>query len=266
MSLRTTPWPNGVPCWADLTVPDVDVAVGFYTSVLGWSVERGGPEFGDYALATVRGSAAAAIGPKQQPDQPSAWTLYLASDDVEGVAAAVPGLGGTVLLPPGDVGPSGRLCIAADPSGAVFGVWQAGTHIGAGVVNEPGGMMWEDLRSTDPDAARAFYSGLFGYRTDPLPQAGPTYSTFARPDEEAPLGGMGGMMGAPDGTPSHWLVYFAVEDAAAAVAAAETAGGSVLMRDFVTPFGTMAGLADPAGAMFMVIQPRPDDPTPDRTG
>jgi predicted enzyme related to lactoylglutathione lyase len=217
MSLRTKPWKNGIPCWADLSAPDVDTAIAFYEKVLGWQCEKSGEEFGGYVIASVQGAPAAGIGPQQQEGQPPAWTLYLATDDVDGVAGRIGELGGSVLAEPFDVGDLGRMAIAADPSGAVFGLWQAGSHIGAGWVNDPGGLTWDDLRSTDPDAARSFYSELFGYRTDELPDAGPDYATFALSDEQAPLGGMGGMMGAPEGTPSHWLVYFGVEDASAAV-------------------------------------------------
>lgn len=253
MSIRTSPWPAGVPCWADLTTPDVAAAKTFYADVLGWTYQGTEADDGGYAIAEARGAAAAAIGPAQHEGVPTAWALYIATDDADKTAAAITEHGGTVLLPPGDVGPMGRMLVAADPSGAPFGVWQAGTHIGAGVVNEPGGLTWEDLRSTDPGAARAFYAGVFGYRTEPLPDAGPDYATFALPEEENPLGGMGGMMGADD-QPAHWLVYFGVADAAAAVSAAERSGGSVLMRDFDTPYGRMAGLADPAGALLWVVQ------------
>jgi uncharacterized protein len=263
MSIRTSPWPVGVPSWVDLTAPDVAAAKAFYAEVLGWSYQDTEAEYGGYAIAETRGAAAAGIGP-QQPGAPTAWTLYFASDDADKTAAEVIEHGGTVLLPPGDVGPLGRMFVAADPTGAVFGVWQAGTHIGAGIVNEPGALTWVDLRSPNPDAARALYVAVFGYRTEPLPAAGSDYTTFALPAEEAPLGGMGGMMGA-DGYPAHWLVYFGVTDAAAAVAAAERSGGSVLMRDFETSYGPMAGLADPAGAVFWVIQTTGQD-QPDRSG
>jgi uncharacterized protein len=64
---------------------------------------------------------------------------------------------------------------------------------------------------------------------------------------------MGGMMGAEAGA-AHWLVYFGVADAGAAVTAAEHGGGSVLLGDFDTPYGRMAVLADPGGAVFSVIQ------------
>src|SRR5947209_13178239 len=196
MSIRTSRWPAGVPSWVDLGVPDLDAAQHFYEQVVGWSFTDAGEEFGGYRIASVRGAAVAGIGP-QMGDAPPAWTLYLAADDADQAAAAVISNGGTVLLQPGDVGPLGRMFLAADPSGAVFGVWQAGTHIGAGLVNEPGGLAWEDLRSTQPAAAQEFYRSVFGYRLEPLEMAGPDYATFSRADEQAPLGGMGGMMGAP---------------------------------------------------------------------
>jgi predicted enzyme related to lactoylglutathione lyase len=265
MSTRTSPWPAGVPCWTDLTVPDVAAASAFYARVLGWELTDSGEEYGGYRIATVRGSAVAGIGPQMGEGSPAAWTLYLASDDVDATAAAVTAHGGSLLFPPGDVGPMGRMCIATDPSGAAFGVWQAGQHIGAGLVNEPGGLHWEDLRSTDPDAARAFYRELFGYRFDAIPMAGADYATFARPGEEAPLGGMGGMMGSPEGTPSHWLVYFGVESTDAAVEAAQAAGGSLLVPAVDSPYGRVAAVADPAGAAFCVIQTG-DAPQPDRAG
>jgi len=243
-----------MPCWADLTVPDVAVAKDFYAAVLGWAFQDSGEEYGGYAMAQVGGAAVAGIGPQQQPGMPPAWTLYIASDDVDRTAAAISEHGGTLLLPPGNVGPSGRLCVAADPSGAAFGVWQHGAHIGAQLVNEPGVITWEDLRSTDPEAVKGFYTAVFGWTTQPLPAAGPDYWLFHTAGDEAPMGGLGGMMGAPEGTPSHWLVYFAVADADAAVSAAEAAGGSVLAPPFTTPYGRMAAVTDPAGAVFWLAQ------------
>ena len=205
--------------------------------------------------AEVAGAVAAGIGPQREGAR-TAWTLYLASRDADRTTTAVEANGGTVLAPPGDVGRLGRMAIAADPAGATFGIWQAGTHIGCGVVNQPGGLAWDDLRSTDPDAARRFYTAIFGYRTDELPGAGAGYTTFALPDDPAPMGGMGGM-GGPDEASSSWLVYFGVADADAAVAAAERAGGSVLAPAFDTPYGRMAGLADVGGAPFWVAEASP---------
>lgn len=264
MSTRTSRWPAGVPCWVDLSAPDVSAAQSFYADVLGWTFDEDDDErYGGYTIALAGGSAAAGIGPQPQEGMQAAWTLYFASDDADATAAAVEKQAGTLLYQPDDVGPLGRMFIGIDPTGAPFGVWQAGQYIGAGVVNEPGALVWEDLRSPDPDTARAFYTDVFGFRTEPVEMAGPDYTTFSLPEEAAPLGGIGGMMGA-EGVPAHWLVYFGVVDTPAAVAAAERSGGSVLLPVMDSPFGRLAVLADPTGARFSVIET--DGTQPDRSG
>ncbi|MGH3513877.1 MAG: VOC family protein, partial [Pseudonocardiaceae bacterium] len=70
-----------------------------------------------------------------------------------------------------------------------------------------------------------------------------------------PLGGMGGMMGAPADTPAHWVAYFSVADADAAVAAATVGGGSALAGPHDTPYGRIAFVADPNSAVFAVMGP-----------
>lgn len=264
MSTRTSPWPHGVPCWVDLMVPDVREASRFYEAVLGWTVPEPSDEWGGYVVAEVGGAACAGLGP-QEPGARTAWTTYLATDDADAVAARIEQAGGTVLRAPFDVGPLGRMAIAADPTGATFGLWQAGTMIGASLVNEPGGLTWEDLRSTGPAAAQAFYTEVFGYVLGDVPMAPDDYKTFALPGDDAPLGGLGGLMGLPDGTPSHWLAYFAVADTDAAVRAVEAGGGTVHAPAFDSPFGRMAAVSDPYGAAFMVMQ-NTGQPLPDRTG
>ena len=265
MSIRTSPWPNGVPCWADVSATDVRASSAFYRAVFGWEIPEPDEQWGGYVTAEARGAMAAGIGPVDEGGRPS-WTLYFAADDAQALVDRAGESGGTALTPVIDVGALGRMAILTDPSGARFGLWQAGTMIGAGLVNEPGGLVWEDLRSTDPDAARSFYGALFGYRYEPLEMAGPDYATFGLPSEPYVLGGAGGLMGLPDGTPSHWLVYFSVADTDAATAAAEQAGGTVVAPAMDTPFGRMACLADPDGAAFMVMATDPSQPGPDRSG
>jgi predicted enzyme related to lactoylglutathione lyase len=235
-------------------VPDVEAAKGFYGPVVGWTFAETAEEYGGYAIAQVDGDAAAGIGPRSQPDVPPAWTMYFASDDVDGTAAAITAGAGHLLVEPGDVGPLGRMCIAADPTGAVFGVWQAGEHIGAVVTGEPGGICWEDLRSTEPERASGFYRAVFGLTTEGLEEAGPDYSLFFCDGTDGPQGGMGGLVGEPEGTPSHWIVYFAVEDVDASIAAAVERGGTSLAPAEDTPYGRMGGLTDPWGALFWVLQ------------
>ena len=255
MPTRSEPWPAGTPCWVDLGAPDVPASTAVYGAVLGWSVFDSGEEFGHYNICQVNGHAAAAIGPKQDPSQPTAWTVYLASDDADATAAAITANGGTVLVDPFDVPGNGRMTVAMDPTGAAFGVWQAGGTIGAEIYDEPGGLTWVDARLTDPDGARAFYTAVFGYTYKDLSGAPGDYTTFHLGGD--PLGGMGGMMGAPPGTPSHWVAYFSVADVDAAVAAATGGGGGLLGDPMDTPFGRMAFLTDPDGAVFALAGPPP---------
>ena len=265
MPKRTSPWPTGVPCWVDLTVPDVPAAQAFYSAVLGWTFAEGAEDFGGYVIAQVDGAAVAGIGPTTRQGIPAAWTLYLATDDADRTAGAVTDAGGTMLLPPGDVGPLGRLFVAADPTGAVFGGWQAGTHIGVELHSEPGGLTWEDLRTPDPPTAWDFYARVFGLQTRPLEMAGPDYRTFHLPGDDAPLGGMGAMLGL-DSThiPPHWLPYFGVTGTDAAVAAAVAGGGSKPMEPHDSPFGRMGSVTDPFGAVFTVVQTDGSSPPPER--
>ena len=78
MPTRSDPWPAGTPCWADLSSADVPSSAAFYGAVMNWSFIDTGEEFGHYNIGQVDGHAAAAIGPKQDPNQPTAWTVYLA--------------------------------------------------------------------------------------------------------------------------------------------------------------------------------------------
>jgi hypothetical protein len=243
----------GTPCWADLSCPDVDEARHFYAGVMGWQVPAGNPEFGGYTTASADGGSVAGIGPMHGAPV-AAWTLYFASDDADATARAVTAAGGSILVPAGDVGDFGRMLIAADPTGAVFGVWQAKQMAGFDAPGTTGSFAWCDLRSSDPAAAHAFYGNVFGYHYAPVPMAGPDYATFALGDGATPLGGIGPMMGAPDGVPSHWLVYFAVADADFATARIVELGGAVHAQAFDTPFGRMVPSQDPFGAPFWCVQ------------
>ncbi|MDN5932886.1 MAG: VOC family protein, partial [Pseudonocardia sp.] len=218
-------------------------------AVLGWEFVDTGEQFGHYTLAQVGGRSAAAIAPVQ-PGQPPGSTLYLASDDVDATAKLVAEHGGTVAVAPFDVPGMGRMGVAFDAAGGAFGIWQAGGMIGAEIYNEPGALVWEDARLTNPAAGQAFYAAVFGHTIGAVPGAPDDYVTFAVDGEIA--GGMGGMMGAPAGTPSHWLPYFMVTDVDASLAAAGSGGGTVLMAATDTPFGRMGIVTDPFGSTFAV--------------
>ena len=58
------------------------------------------------------------------------------------------------------------MTVAQDPTGAIFGVWQAGTHHGAQLANEPGSFQWNECETRDVAAAEEFYKAVFGYGVD----------------------------------------------------------------------------------------------------
>ena len=122
-------------------------------------------------MFTLDGKNVAAGSPPQGEGIPSHWTTYIASDDVDATAEKIREAGGTVLVDPFDVFDAGRMTIAQDPTGATFGVWQAGKHIGAELANDPGTMNWNECQTRDPGAASAFYEAVFGVEVKAFPTA-----------------------------------------------------------------------------------------------
>lgn len=248
MPVRDTAWDAGTPCWIDYSAADLAGAQAFYTALLGWEYDEASEEFAGYQMCRSSGRLAAGIMPRMDPAEPPMWTTYIATDDADATAAAVPAAGGTVLAPPMDVGDAGRMAVFADPQGHVFGVWQAGTTTGVQVYNEPGSLTWNELATSDPAAAREFYGAVFDYRFDSV-EGVDDYMTFSTGDR--PLGGLGGIT--PD-APTGWGSCFWVASTDETVNVAEGQGAKVLMGAEDTPFGRFAVLEDPWGASFSVLQ------------
>ncbi len=248
------PYQPGTPCWIDLVAPDQQAALDFYTRFLGWKAEIGPPETGGYARCTLKGKPVAGIMSTQatgvQPPPPTVWTTYFSSTDAGATEQAITRAGGNVLMPPMDVMDLGRMLMAADPMGAVFGVWQPKDFAGAGIINEPGALVWNELNTSDKDAAAAFYSAALGIETAPMEGAKDYFSLNVK---GRAVGGLQ-VVDKPD-TPSHWLVYFSVDDADAAAAKVTAAGGSVLQPPFNMEAGRMALAKDSQGAPFAFIAP-----------
>lgn len=254
MVTRDTPWPEGTPCWVDLAVDDIDKAVNFYSGLFGWQIERGGADVGGYSLALVNGKQAAGIGPKMQPGTPTAWTVYLATENVDQAADKIAASGGEVRMPPMDVMDLGRMAIAADPDGGVFGLWQAGRHTGCQIANETGAITWNENMSRAYDRNREFYSSVFGYHFGDIQGGGIRYATLDLP--HGMVGGIGELPeGVPADVPAHWMNYFSVANTDQAVAKVRDLGGQVVQEPWDTPYGRMALVHDDQQAYFSVIQP-----------
>jgi predicted enzyme related to lactoylglutathione lyase len=245
----TTPQPNGTPTWIDLGIPDLDKAMAFYGAVLGWTFDVGPAETGHYTMCLLDGKPVAAIMPNGDQGMTRYWwNMYFATDDCDGTAKRIADAGGTVVQEPMDVMEQGRLAQATDPTGAQFGLWQAGTFPGAEIVNEPGSLLRNDLVTPTPQPARAFYASVFDFTLDGDPNTPELDFTFLRrPDGHE----IGGIIGEPTATSSRWGTLFLVDDTDATAAAASEAGGTATTPvDFV--YGRISNIKDPFGAEFSV--------------
>jgi uncharacterized protein len=253
MVQRDTAWPAGTPCWVDLGTDDVARAKTFYETLFGWDTQVGPPESGGYVMCEVGGRPVAGIGPKMGPaEAPSAWTTYLASDDADATAAKVAAAGGHLLAEPFDVMDVGRMSVAADPGGAVFGIWQPRLHTGMRLANEPGSVCWNENMSRDFDRNKTFYRAVFGYDYDDMSSEDFHYAAFKTSGD--PMGGIGDLGGAaPAETPAHWRTYFGVSDTDEVADNVVKLGGRVIAPAWDTPYGRMAILSDNQGAVFAIM-------------
>ncbi|MFH9350686.1 VOC family protein [Kitasatospora sp. NPDC017646] len=250
---------EGVPCWIVLTTPDLPRAERFYGALFGWEFVPTGPaeavatRYGAQVAALKAAPPAAALDPSPPfTPQPAAWTTFLAARDLLRTAAAVRAAGGRIAREPYEVPDQGRAALAVDPLGAPFGVWQGGGVDGAGLVNEPGTLAWNEHLSPDPDTARTFYRRAFGYGYD-RPKAGHTLARAAG----LPACSIG--PADPPGAAPGWRVHFGTADTDRATAAVRTLGGTVRTGPGPTPFGRAALVRDDAGAEFVLVAVPPGE-------
>jgi predicted enzyme related to lactoylglutathione lyase len=241
---------HGVPSWVDLGTPDAAKTAEFYSALFGWTVQQGPPEAGGYAIAELRGRPVAGIGPQQNPGPP-VWSTYVNVDDADTVVEQVKDANGTVLMPPMDVMEVGRMSFFSDPMGAVIGVWQPKLHRGAGIINEPGTLTWNELVTTDTDEAQRFYEKVFGWGAATHGEGVGAYTEFQVSGRS--IAGM--MLKPPEmpDTPPYWGVYFAVADTDDSAKRIGELGGTVVMPPRDIEPGRFAIAADPTGAVFSVI-------------
>jgi predicted enzyme related to lactoylglutathione lyase len=261
MPVRNEPWPPGAPCWIDCQVDNVQAARAFYAGLFGWDIQDAPPEAGGYLMALSGGQPVAGIGPKPQNlgPMPSVWTTYLATDDADTTAAAVTEAGGSVMMPPFDVLDIGRMTVALDNGGAVFGLWQAKAHKGVGRVGEAGTLVWSELHTRDYRGARDFYAKVFGYTYEDLGDTDEfRYTQFKRADGET-AGGFHHDLSIPEEAPNYWLTWFAVVDVDATAAQAQELGAQVLFPPTDSPYGRMSIFAGAQGEVFAVIAPQMPD-------
>ena len=250
----------GAPCWIDLLTSDPEKAMAFYAEVFGWTYEIGDVEkYGGYITASKDGRSVAGImkndGTSGSPDT---WNTYLRVEDIAASTDAAVSGGGQVLMAPMVVPEQGQMAMIMDASGAAVGLWQFGGHTGYQLHGEPGSAVWHELLTRDYPAAVKFYQDVLGWDTDVMSDTPEFRYTTLGAADDAKAGIMDAAGFLPEGTPANWQVYLGAADADAAVATAVSVGATVMEPTSDTPFGRVALLADPTGAVFRIHQGRPE--------
>ena len=258
MSTRSSYEP-GTPCWVELSgTPDIEASETFYRELFGWEIPElpNSAEMGGYRRAKLNGQDVAGVSPPMQDGQPCVWATYVSVADADATAAKVGEAGGQTIAPVMDVAGLGKMAVFSDPAGAVFGIWEPGTFAGAELVNDDGAFGWNELGTRDVASSRDFYGAVFDWSVEDQ-DMGPmgTYHLWKGGDDLR--GGMMDITGrVPDEVPSHWMVYFTVPDADAAVETAKANGGEVSFGPADIPdTGRFAIIQDPQGAVFSVMAP-----------
>jgi len=255
---ETPQYAPGTFCWIELGTSDGVGAKKFYTELFGWEyVDMPvGPGM-TYTILKQEGKDVGALY-QMPPDMaemgiPPHWLSYVSVTSADESAAKSKDAGATLLKEPFDVMTVGRMAVVKDPTGAVFALWQAGTHHGAGIVNVPNSLCWNELATTDTAKAGDFYTTVFGWGKK-VQQMGPMeYTSFS--NGERPAGGMYTLPPEMANVPPHWMAYFAVEDCDATVAKAGSLGAQTLSPAMDIPtVGRFSILLDPQGAAFAVIK------------
>ncbi len=243
-------------CWTDLGTTDVAGAKKFYQGVFGWKTRDISMGAGNAKYTMLRVDGKDVCGLYPMPDEQRKkklrpfWLPYISVKSASVTAQKAKRAGGKVGMGPMKVMEKGHLALIQDPTGAGFGIWQAGTHRGSGLYGRAGTVCWHDLNTSKTKAAAKFYSTVFGWRTHDEDISGNEYHVFKLDDES-----VCGMWPWPaKQLPPSWITYWKVGNCAKSVAKAMRLGGRIIMGPIAVPgMGHFAIIADPQGATFGTI-------------
>jgi uncharacterized protein len=250
--------------WHDLNTKDLEGSKKFYGEIFNWKFDASanGPYVhitaGDEMIGGIR-----QMGPNEP--QPTNWLGYIVVDDVAATVASISSAGGKVYMPTTTMENVGTFAVTADPTGAVFAPWKSarpGEDVEREAMPKPFTFVWDELMTTDPAAAGAFYEKVFAWKPRPVDMGGGmTYTLLDRPgvkNAKGDQGSAGGMMKSPPEVPvSFWLAYVGVDDCDKLTERATRLGAKVTVPPTDIPnVGRFACWFDPQQAMIAILQPR----------
>lgn len=253
--------------WYELATSDADAAQRFYGELIGWTFTTSPTPNLDYRLfaskiADVGGIMALTPEMIAGGARPF-WVGYLKVDDVDASVAAIKAAGGATHQEPWDIPGIGRMAFMADPQGAMFYVMNPVPPEGqpdatslSFAATEPivGHCAWNELASTDPEGAKAFYSALFGWSPAGEMDMGPLGQYHMMRQADHMIAGIYTMV--PEDAQPHWLTYFRVANLDHAVEQVCALGGTIHIPPSEIPGGEFSLVAkDPQGAFFGLVGP-----------
>jgi uncharacterized protein len=251
-----TGYAPGTFSWVDLATPDAGSAKSFYSDLFGWQSEDMPGEAGTYTIFRLDGKdVAGCFGQGQGEGMPPHWNSYVTVEDADGAVSRATELGGSTLMEPRDVEGGGRMGVIADPAGAPLALWEPRGQIGAGLVNVPGALCWNDLATTDVDGAMTFYGGLLGWTFTDVPAPQRRYRIRNR---ESDNGSLYLQSEEERSMPPNWLAYFATAYLDATSSTLARLGGRVIVEPLDVPAGRLAVATDPQGAALGLFEGRLD--------
>lgn len=246
---------EGLFLWHELMTSDVEAAKRFYTDVVGWGTQESEGGNQHYTMWTVeqRPIGGLMMLPDQAKKQgtPPHWMGYVGTVDVAATLAKAQKLGARILVPPTDIPEAGTFGVLMDPQGADLAVFTpASSSPGAGEQPQEGRVSWNELMTTDLDAAWNFYQALFGWEKTEAMDMGPSgiYQMYGKSGRT-----LGGMMNKPKEMPgpATWLFYVNVRDLDDALSHVKSDHGKILNGPTEIPGGGhIAQCMDTQGAMF----------------
>ncbi len=247
---------DGQFSWIDIMTPDLRASRNFYSELFDWdSVDNPTDQGSVYVEFQFDGRAVAGMG--EMPERirmsgaPAAWSSYVNVESVARSVALAEGLGASIEMPPMQVMNAGQMAIIADPVGAQLSLWQPEEHIGAGLVNEPTSLCWNELATTDIESAIRFYSGLFGWQFENLGQPDSIYYEII--NDQCSNGGVIEMNEEWEDIPPHWMPYVSVFDCDATLEKAAKLGAIVEAEPIDAQSGRFSVIEDPLGAVITVM-------------
>ena len=259
--------PHGSFIWYELMTPDPDAAKVFYDAVVGWHIEAQPAGEMDYRMITIPGAGNAGgvlrlTDEMQSHGARPVWLGYLGVDDVDAMITAVEHAGGKTLMPANDMPGVGRIAMIADPQGAPLYIMKPTPPPGnesvvsdVFSVDETRHVRWNELATSDPDAAITFYKRHFGWHQEGDMDMGEMGKYRFLQHGGVGIGAVMSKM--PQMPVSLWSYYIGVDDIDRAARAVTDGGGTILMEPMEIPGGEFSlNAIDPQQAIFGLVGPR----------